>query len=229
MIARGPLVDERRIDIEPQNLRRNLDTHTTTPAQVGTPPKNVDPVIDNVCRTRSRKTGSSRPHHVTRHLRAAKSTVVRSPPPCGAQLTLPERRALVLVGDGSALLTLQEIGSMLRAGTRPIIVVLNNNGYTVERAIHGPEERYNDVPAWYCRKVTSTMGRDTRLRALHAATPGALKRALQQAADADCRALIEAVRPKLDIPPLLSAIAQSLSRENQSVDCEAREMSEESA
>ncbi len=28
-----------------------------------------------------------------------------------------------------------------------VIVVLNNEGYTVERAIHGPEQRYNDIAA----------------------------------------------------------------------------------
>lgn len=37
---------------------------------------------------------------------------------------------------------------MQRDGQKPVVMVLNNDGYTVERAIHGPEQRYNDIAAW---------------------------------------------------------------------------------
>ncbi|MEJ6400879.1 hypothetical protein [Nicoliella lavandulae] len=33
-----------------------------------------------------------------------------------------------------------------REGLHPIILVLDNTGYTVERLIHGMHEYYNDVP-----------------------------------------------------------------------------------
>jgi indolepyruvate decarboxylase len=131
----------------------------------------------------------------------------------GAQMAAPNRRTLVLVGDGSALLTVQEIGSMLRNDTKPIIVVINNDGYTVERAIHGPEERYNDIASWNWQQVASAMGRDTPSTSLHATTVGGLTSALQQAAHARELTLIEAVLPRLDVPPLLKAIADSLSGE----------------
>lgn len=39
-------------------------------------------------------------------------------------------------------LTVQEISTMLRQGLKPIIVVLNNDGYVIERLIHGPERKY---------------------------------------------------------------------------------------
>ena len=58
---------------------------------------------------------------------------------------MPERRTLLLVGDGSALLTVQELGSMLRYDMKPIIILLNNSGYTVERAIHGATQKENDI------------------------------------------------------------------------------------
>ena len=34
-------------------------------------------------------------------------------------------------------LTVQEISPMLRSGLKPIIFVLNNSGYTIEKFIHG--------------------------------------------------------------------------------------------
>lgn len=34
-------------------------------------------------------------------------------------------------------LTVQEIGTMIRRGLKPFIFVLNNDGYEIERQIHG--------------------------------------------------------------------------------------------
>ena len=132
----------------------------------------------------------------------------------GAQLAMPGRRTLLLVGDGSALLTAQEIGSMLRDDMKPIILVLNNNGYTVERAIHGPKERYNDIARWNWQQVASAMGRDKPSTALYAETVGTLVSALRVAADTDRLTLIEVVLPELDVPPLLGAITQAVAAKN---------------
>ncbi|MDK8008497.1 thiamine pyrophosphate-dependent enzyme, partial [Escherichia coli] len=66
----------------------------------------------------------------------------------GAQIAAADRRVVLIVGDGAAQLTIQELGSMLRDKQRPLILLLNNEGYTVERAIHGPEQRYNDIALW---------------------------------------------------------------------------------
>lgn len=58
-------------------------------------------------------------------------------------------RTLLFVGDGSLGLTVQEIGTMVQQkGPRPIIFILNNKGYTIERIIHG---------AHYCRKPPSPL------------------------------------------------------------------------
>ncbi|EXJ57746.1 uncharacterized protein A1O5_12536 [Cladophialophora psammophila CBS 110553] len=58
-------------------------------------------------------------------------------------------RVILVVGDGSLQLTVQEIGTMVKLGLKNIIiVVINNNGYTIERAIHGPEQAYNDISTW---------------------------------------------------------------------------------
>jgi pyruvate decarboxylase len=43
------------------------------------------------------------------------------------------------------LQTLQEIGTMLRRGVHPYLFVLNNDGYEIERQIHGEKAQYNDI------------------------------------------------------------------------------------
>jgi pyruvate decarboxylase len=57
----------------------------------------------------------------------------------------PDRRTILFVGDGSLQLTLQEIGTMIRRGLKPIIFVLNNDGYEIEKQIHGVNREYNDI------------------------------------------------------------------------------------
>ncbi|KAL7409361.1 thiamine diphosphate-binding protein [Mrakia frigida] len=56
-----------------------------------------------------------------------------------------DRRTILFVGDGSLQLTVQEIGTMMRRGLTPFIFVLNNDGYEIERQIHGVNAIYNDI------------------------------------------------------------------------------------
>jgi pyruvate decarboxylase len=58
-----------------------------------------------------------------------------------------DRRVILIVGDGSLQISVQELSTMIWKGLKPIVFVLNNSGYTVERFIHGPEEEYNDINA----------------------------------------------------------------------------------
>ncbi|UZJ56763.1 hypothetical protein CBS101457_006083 [Exobasidium rhododendri] len=57
-------------------------------------------------------------------------------------------RVMLFVGDGSFQLTAQEVSTMVREGLNPILFVLSNDGYEIERQIHGPERRYNNVARW---------------------------------------------------------------------------------
>ncbi|CAO2653085.1 Nn.00g024960.m01.CDS01 [Neocucurbitaria sp. VM-36] len=62
------------------------------------------------------------------------------------QATGAKGRTLLCTGDGSLALTIQEIGTMIKAGIKPILFVINNDGYTVERLIWGARQPYNDIP-----------------------------------------------------------------------------------
>lgn len=37
---------------------------------------------------------------------------------------------------------------MIAYGTKPIILLINNAGYTIERVIHGAKQQYNDITPW---------------------------------------------------------------------------------
>jgi len=68
-------------------------------------------------------------------------------------------RVVLIVGEGSLQMTVQEIGSYIRFGFKPIIFVINNGGYSIERAINGPEQEYNDVSMlWDHQKMLELFG-----------------------------------------------------------------------
>jgi indolepyruvate decarboxylase len=81
----------------------------------------------------------------------------------GTLLAAPSRRHVLFTGEGSLQLTAQEISTMLRHELKPFIFVINNHGYTIERAIMGKDAKYNDVANWryselpkiFCRKCTA--------------------------------------------------------------------------
>ncbi|CAH6722373.1 pyruvate decarboxylase [[Candida] jaroonii] len=60
----------------------------------------------------------------------------------------PNKRVILFVGDGSLQLTVQEISTMVKWNTKPYLFVLNNDGYTIERLIHGENASYNDIQPW---------------------------------------------------------------------------------
>ncbi|KAM0438555.1 hypothetical protein ACHAPT_001305 [Fusarium lateritium] len=71
---------------------------------------------------------------------------------------MPNGRTILVVGDGSLQLTVQEIATMIRHRLSPLLLVINNNGFTIERAIHGPEEEYNDISSWRHQQLLETFG-----------------------------------------------------------------------
>ncbi|CAN3501306.1 pyruvate decarboxylase isozyme 2 [Diutina catenulata] len=72
---------------------------------------------------------------------------------CGAAMASQEleekRRVILFVGDGSLQLTVQELSTICRwECNNTYTFVLNNDGYTIERLIHGENARYNDIQPW---------------------------------------------------------------------------------
>jgi TPP-dependent 2-oxoacid decarboxylase len=133
------------------------------------------------------------------------------PAALGAGLAEPTRRTVLLIGDGAAQLTIQELGTFSREQLSPVIVVVNNDGYTVERAIHGETAPYNDIVSWSWTDIPNALGVANHL-AFRAQTYGELDDALTAAAEhQDRMVLVEAVLPRLEIPPLLVELVQPTS------------------
>jgi alpha-keto-acid decarboxylase len=129
----------------------------------------------------------------------------------GAAVAHPDRRTVLLIGDGAAQLTAQELGSFSREGLSPVIVVVNNDGYTVERAIHGETAPYNDIVAWRWTDLPHTLGVVNPL-VFRAQTYGELDDALTAAAEhKDRMVFVEVVLPRLEIPYLLGQLVGSMS------------------
>lgn len=98
----------------------------------------------------------------------------------GNALGAPERRQIVMVGDGSFQLTAQEVAQMIRYQL-PVIIVLNNNrGYVIEIAIHdGP---YNYIKNWdYAGLINVFNAEEGHGLGLKASTGNELESALQKA------------------------------------------------
>ena len=74
----------------------------------------------------------------------------------GVSLAAPDKRTVVLIGDGAFQMTVQELGSHIRFNTNALIFVLNNNGYLIERLIHdGP---YNEIQTWQYARLPDVFG-----------------------------------------------------------------------
>jgi indolepyruvate decarboxylase len=113
---------------------------------------------------------------------------------------------VLLIGDGAAQLTVQELGTFSREGLSPVIVVVNNDGYTVERAIHGKTAPYNDIVGWSWTDIPKALGVANHL-AYRAENYGELDDALTAAAQhQDRMVLVEVVLPRFEIPPLLAQL-----------------------
>ncbi|MBY0388284.1 MAG: alpha-keto acid decarboxylase family protein [Mycobacterium pseudokansasii] len=133
------------------------------------------------------------------------------PAALGAAVAHRDRRTVLLIGDGAAQLTVQELGNFSREGLSPVIVVVNNDGYTIERAIHGETAPYNDIAAWSWTAIPRALGVTDHL-AFQARTYGELDDALTAAAaHRDRLVLVEAVLPQLEIPHLLSDLVAPTS------------------
>ncbi|KAJ3776190.1 pyruvate decarboxylase [Lentinula raphanica] len=67
-------------------------------------------------------------------------------------------RVILFIGDGSIQLTVQELSTMLREDLKPIVFILNNGGYTIERALRGERRKYNDTVNWGWPHLMQALG-----------------------------------------------------------------------
>ncbi|EGN1364558.1 alpha-keto acid decarboxylase family protein [Salmonella enterica] len=132
----------------------------------------------------------------------------------GAQTACPDRRVILIIGDGVAQLTIQEMGSMLRDGQAPVILLLNNDGYTVERAIHGAAQRYNDIASWNWTQIPPALNAAQQAECWRVTQAIQLAEVLERLARPQRLSFIEVMLPKADLPELLRTVTRALEARN---------------
>jgi indolepyruvate decarboxylase len=132
----------------------------------------------------------------------------------GTLLAAPRRRQLLFIGDGAFQMTAQELSTILRRGLKPIIFLVNNNGYTIERLILGPGSRYNDINQWRYAEAASFFDTQSQAIAYRVRTEDELEDALAAVRDREALVLIELVMSRLDAPRPLVNFAQRCAEFN---------------
>lgn len=130
------------------------------------------------------------------------------PASVGVQVANRELRPLVIVGDGAFQMTCMELSTAVKHEFSPIVVVLNNKGYTTERFLQ--EGPFNDIHNWQYHRMPELLGSGWGFEVF---TEGDLEKAFKAAfANDDAFSLLNVHLDKLDISPALRRLAERLSK-----------------
>ena len=67
-------------------------------------------------------------------------------------------RTVLLIGDGSFQMTAQELSTIIKLELNVLLILINNNGYTIERCLHGYKQAYNDIAFWRYLRAPAFFG-----------------------------------------------------------------------
>jgi indolepyruvate decarboxylase len=129
------------------------------------------------------------------------------PAAIGAQLAMPERRPIVLVGDGAFQMTGMELSTAVKHNLSPIVIVFNNASYAMLRFID-QERDYFDLPRWDYVGLAKSIGSN----AARAESASEFGKALNAAVDSDKPFLIDAVLAADDISPTLRRLTDHFGK-----------------
>lgn len=114
----------------------------------------------------------------------------------GVQIALPDRRTVALIGDGSAMYSVQALWTAANSGTPVVFVIANNGGYRILKdrlkSFHGNDAPigmdFRDPPIDSVR-----LAEGFGLRAVRVETPDAFREAYCEALAGNAPVVIEAV------------------------------------
>jgi pyruvate decarboxylase len=139
----------------------------------------------------------------------------------GAALAAKElgiKRSILWTGDGSFQLTAQAVSDMLRNKLTPYIFVICNDGYTIERYIHGWDAGYNDVQTWRYKDLPAAFGGTKDQYETYAVkTRDELDKLFSDEEFSNGGAklrFVEVYMPKEDAPIALKSTAESAAKRN---------------
>ncbi|HEY2826022.1 MAG TPA: thiamine pyrophosphate-dependent enzyme [Pirellulales bacterium] len=131
------------------------------------------------------------------------------PAALGVQVAQPDRRTVVIVGDGAFQMTGMELSTIVRHKFPAIIILLDNGGYGTERFLH-PNCNFNDVQPWQYHRLPEVLGGG---KGYDIHTEGELDDALKCAwADTTGPSLLQVHIGPDDISTALGRLAERLSK-----------------
>ncbi|WP_421724373.1 alpha-keto acid decarboxylase family protein [Bauldia sp.] len=124
-----------------------------------------------------------------------------TPAALGCAVAAPDRRVVIIAGDGAHQIAAQEIGQFYKFGLKPVFIVVNNDGYLVERyTCRDPESSYNDLPKWRYHQLPAAFGCEDWY-CVRVETTAELDAALAEVNRTARAAYIEVVTDRYSMPP----------------------------
>ena len=131
-----------------------------------------------------------------------------TPATLGVSVAKPNSRVILFTGDGSHQLTALEIGTLLRLKLKPVIIVLNNSGYTIERVLaENVDSKFNDIVQMNYSKFARVFDGD--IWATKVTTADEFDKALKVTQIMNKLCYIEICTDKLDMPSLTKDLIES--------------------
>jgi indolepyruvate decarboxylase len=125
----------------------------------------------------------------------------------GVETANPALRPVVLVGDGAFQMTGTELSTAVRLKLKPIVLVLNNEGYGTMRKIR--DGYFNEISQWDYGKICELVGGGT---AVCATTKGELDGAIRSSMGSSSLRVIDVRIPRDDMSPQLATMSAELAR-----------------
>ncbi len=125
----------------------------------------------------------------------------------GVSIANPALRPFVLVGDGAFQMTGTELSTAVRLGLKPIVLILNNEGYGTMRKIR--DGRFNVISQWNYQKICELIGGGV---ASCATTKGELDGAIRAALGSNQLHVIEVRLPRDDMSPQLANMTAEMAK-----------------
>lgn len=138
-----------------------------------------------------------------------------TPASFGGQMAAKDRRTILITGEGSHQLTCTEISTMMRNNLKPIVIVINNAGYTIERILsNDPWDFFNEISEWDYSKLPQVFKGDVWVAQARTNLEfdNVLKQAELEQKSRMC--YIEIFTEKMDLPNLTAKIAESVKAVN---------------
>ncbi len=138
-----------------------------------------------------------------------------TPAALGVSLARPSKRTLILSGDGAFQMTAQEVSTLAKQHCPALIIIINNDGYLIERRLH-KDGAYNDIRMWKYAELPGIFDDGSFATGIRVTNEEGLDHAMKTAIAAkDKLVLIEACLPHRDCSAGLERLGNAFRKAQQ--------------